>query len=305
MSLFPILRGSAIRLDCSRAQAAHHGFEFTRLSAGPGQAPRFEALQASFTAARLFAQAADFAAARRRLGRRAGLWPVAPRWSRARVLVIAHGSLPTLALIAGARMAGWNLVLEDGGFTGEYVRPLYAKAPRGMELVPTARLPRVWQDRANRDDGLAALWVTFCDRPVQSGGCGLTIELSRGKYHLSVTDALMMASGFDEVFVLGRELHRVEVQHPLRDRESRVDGDTLLQYGRQAMSGLLELLELGPEQYLGMAALATRSERYRVLARSNQRALLTSLLHYCQLNGLPLPESRYLDFLLKAAAPPA
>ena len=301
---FSILQGPAIRLDRSRAEAAHHGFDFTRLLADPGRAPRLEALQASFAAARLFAQAADFTAARRRLRRRAALWPPAPRRNLARVLVIAHASLPALAFIAEARMADWNLVLEDGDFAGDYVGPLQARVPRGVEFVATARLPGVWQEHENRADGPPTLWVTFCDRPVPAGGCGLTLELSRGKYHLSVTDALMMASGFDEVFVLGRELHRLDVPHPLRDPESRVGGETLLQSGRQAMSGLLELLELCPDQYLGMAALSTRSERYRVLARNNKRALLKSLLHYCQLNGLPLPAGLYLDLLLKAAAPP-
>ena len=304
MSYFSTLGDSAARVDSSRAREAHYGFDFTGMMAGPDQAPRVEALQASFAAARLFAQAPDFAAARSRLQHHAGSWPRAPKRSPARILVIAHGSLPALALIAGARIADWNLVLEDGDFTGNYVRPLQTRAPRGLEFVAPARLPGVWRERENRDAGRAALWVTFCDRPMPAGGCGLTLELSRGKYHLSVIDALMMASGFDEVFVLGRELHRLAVPPTLRDGESRVSGETLTHYARQATSGLLELLESWPEQYLGITAWATRSERYRVLARNNKRALLRSLLHYCQLNGLPLPESVYHDFLLKTAAPP-
>jgi len=305
MSLFSNLQASATRLDRSRAQEAHYGFDFTRLLGGSDRAPRIEALQETFAAARLFAQAADFAAARSRLPHCTGLWPSAPRRNPVRVLVIAHGSLPALALAAEARIANWKLVLEEGDFPGEYIAPLCAKAPEGVEYVPTARLPLVWEERRNRDDGLAVMWITFCDRPVHIGGCGLTIELHRGKYHLSVVDALMMASGFDEVFVLGRELHQIVVQHAFRDGGNRVSGATLMEYTQQALSGLLELIEFCPEQYLRMASLATRSERYRALARNNKRALLRSLLQYCQTNGLPLPEEVYHDFLLKTAAPVA
>ena len=305
MSLYSNIQASATRLDRSHAQEAHYGYDFTRLLSGPDRAPRLEVLQGSFAAARLFAQAADFAAARSRLPRGTDLWPTAPRRNPARALVIAHGSLPALALVAEARIANWKLVLEEGAFSREYIVPLCAKASEGVEFVPTARLPMVWEERRNRDDGIAAMWITFCDRPVHTGGCGLTIELPRGKYHLSVVDALMMASGFEEVFVLGRELHRVVVQHAFRDRENRVSGATLMQYTRQALSGLLELIELCPEKYLGMASLATRSERYRALARNNKRALLRSLLQYCQTNGLQLPEEVYHDFLLRTAAPAA
>lgn len=303
MCLYSNIQASARRLDRSHAQEAHYCFDFTRLLAGPDRAPRIEALQGSFDAARLFAQAADFAAARSRLCRDTDLWPKVPRRRPARVLVIANGSLAALALVAETHIANWKLVLEEGDFSGEYIAPLCAKASQGVEFVPTAQLPLVWEERRHRDDGLAAMWITFCDRPVHTGSCSLTIDLQRGKYHLSVVDALMMASGFDEVFVLGRELHQIVVQHAFRDGENRVSGATLMQYTRQALSGLLELIEFCPEQYLGMASLATRSERYRALARNNKRALLRSLLQYCQTNGLPLPEEVYHDFLLKTAAP--
>jgi hypothetical protein len=299
---FSILQSSATRLDCSRARDAHYGFDFTRLMAGSDRAPRIEALQASFAAARLFAQATDFTAAQSRLPHCVGSWPPAPKRSLARVLVIAHGSLSTLALIAAARIADWNLVIEDGDFTETYVVPLYAKVPGGVEFVPPAKLPSVWQKHRNSENGLATIWLTFCDRPVHAGGCSLTVDLSRGKYHLSVIDALLMASGFDEVFVLGRDLQQIAVQQTLRDGASRVSGETLMQYARQAVSGLLELVECAPEQYLGMVSLVTRSERYRMLARNNKRALVRSLLQYCQTNGLPLPVDIYHDFLRRTEA---
>jgi hypothetical protein len=204
--------------------------------------------------------------------------------------------------MAGAAVQGWRLNVEDCAFSREFILPVGLRSHAPIELEPGYLLPARHRASARATEQKPTLYVTFCDRPFRTGGYDVETTVAGGRYRLCALDAMLTVAGFDQVFVLGAGLHSVAVADRLDWTTGRISGETLFHYTSLCSRALSELIVAAPGQYLGIIQLITRSLKYRSVTGVGRKAIVKSLLHYCQLNGLPVPEPAYRQLLLKLDA---
>jgi hypothetical protein len=206
-------------------------------------------------------------------------------------------------LIADALTMGWRLVVEDVPFSRNFLAPVGGREPGRVEFLPGHLLPARHRAITQAGGPGATLFVTFCDRPARPVDDGVDTGVAGGRCHLSALDALLMVADFAEALVLGHELRRVIVTERVDWATGRIRGETLFHYTSRCGDALSEAIAATPGHYLGMTQLVTRGAKYRSIIAGGKKSLVRSLLHYCQTNGLPLPEQSYHRLLQELDAP--
>jgi hypothetical protein len=230
-------------------------------------------------------------------------WGSSPLADNHWVLLVANCSLGTLALITEAKGKGWRVVIEDCPFSRSFIARAGTPAHGAVEFQPGHRLPARFRELRGADGRGPALFVSFCDRPMQTTGDGLEFEVAGSRYCLSILDALLMVAAFDAVFVLGQELREVPVTSRPDPRNGRISGEALVYYTGLCGQALAGMIAAAPGQYLGYTQLVTRGAKYRLLRERGKRSLVKSLLHHCQISGLTIPEPGYRRLLLELEVP--
>lgn len=249
------------------------------------------------TAADRYSAASNFRQALRtlELHRDRGPAETLPDAGQVRVTASLPSSLESLALIAEAHLAGWNMVVEDCPFTGRFLQPLARRVGRRLEFMPFNLIPRRIRDGAGRlppTDGL--MFVTFPDRPFDSLKGSLPIKMLGQEYLVSIAEALLTQARVDRVFRVGRNLE--ELAHDPGGTD-RIKGRDLHRITTAQAAALEDAIRAVPIEYLGWASLYSRSRHYCDLVNANRRNLILSLLRYSEQQGLSLPPAAYAGFV--------
>lgn len=223
--------------------------------------------------------------------------PVAalPEVGKKRVTLAAPSNLQSLALIAGAHLGGWSLVIEDCPFTQRFLQPLARRLGRRMEFQPFSLIPRLIRATAGgAAPASGCLFVTFPDRPFDSIKGSLTVKLLGQDYLLSIAEALLTRAKVDHVLRLGRRLE--EIEHPAGGATA-IKGEDLLRITAEQAAALEEAILAAPIDYLGWTSLYSRNRLYFDLVNANRRNFFQSLLRHSQQQGLALPPDIYAGFM--------
>lgn len=289
-------------LDRERAQEALSCYSFMN---GPSQAREKELLKTlaeSYSSARRFAESSDFPKALTRLGPGMCKWGTVRLPSEGSSVLVANSSLNALSLIAEAKINGYSLIIEDCPFSRRFVAPLAAREPSGLEFLSGHLLPARQSEKLQIENCKPCLFVTFCDRPMWTVGDNIETNVAGNRYHFSVIDVLLMVRAAN-VFVLGNELSRIPASDELSRTGDQMSGETLIRYTALCSTALSDLMADAPGRYLGMTQLVTRSAKYKTNTEKNKKGLVRSLLHYCQVSGLSIPQQSYRRLLLDLEAP--
>lgn len=292
-------------LDERRAREALSFCSFMGFTSRMGGKDLLNDFHRSFAAARSFAESSNFRLAHMRLGVASLKWEraQAPASREGYILLIANCSLGALSLIADAKIKGWCLVVEDCPFSRDFIMPINELCHGNVEFQTSHLLAARMREIKRAECRGITLFVTFCDRPMQTASDCIETNVRGAKHYFSVVDALLMVAAFDEVFVLGSGLRKVVVESRPDWETGRISGEILFQYTSICGLALDDLIAGDPGKYLGVVHLVTRSEKYRVITAGTKRSLIKSLLHYGQINGIPIPEQSYREFLRKLDAP--
>ncbi len=290
-------------IDECRAREALSCYSFMGCTSQSGVRDLLENLRESYAAARSFAESSDFRLAMARLRKTGPEWEPAQNFPNHCILLVANCSLRALSLIAGAKIKGWHLVVEDCPFSRNFIAPVSARCQSEVEFQPGHLLPARLREIMQTEGHGLVLFVTFCDRPVRKTDEGIETEVAGGRYYFSVVDALLMVAAFNKVFVLGSELRQIAVAHHTDWATGLISGETLFHYTSLCSEALSDVIATTPGQYIGVTQLVTRGTKYRVMTERNKKSLVKSLLHYCQISGMPILEQSYNRLLHKLDAP--
>jgi hypothetical protein len=197
------------------------------------------------------------------------------------IFVVANSSNATLAMLAKCIATKKKVWVEDCSFSRRFVAPLCGHASNDITLVPIQQILRSGRAAANGTfAGGPCIMVSILDRwATRHIEFDIKMEILRAKFYISPTDALIALVHpapflLDGVNLTQLRGYSIAANEPI-PKAVVVDLTGVL------LKGVVRLLVEYPTQYLGPAALVSRSLRWRRDEARECEAIITAVFRSC------------------------